>query len=66
MTTPGGESGTPLTDDDRANLLAHLTFHLADGRLSLEDFEARSEVVAEAQTIEQAAVVLAGLPAAPE
>src|SRR5687768_11755489 len=53
---------TELTDDDRARLIAALMFHLADERLTLEEYEARAEVVHEAQTMEEAAVVLAGLP----
>jgi hypothetical protein len=54
-----------LTDADRESIYEQLASHAAADRLSVEELERRVEVVAAAQTREEAAAVLADLPALP-
>lgn len=54
-----------LSDLDRELLFEKLNRHAALGRLDIEDLEARVEAVVAAQTREQAAAVMADLPALP-
>jgi hypothetical protein len=54
-----------LGDEDREELLELLTRHAALGRLELDELERRVARVLEAQTREQAAMVLADLPQLP-
>ncbi len=54
-----------LSDADRELLMERLTRHAAAGRLELDELERRVEIVAAAQTREQAAPALADLPALP-
>jgi hypothetical protein len=54
-----------LDDNDRERLFERLSQHAAAGRLDVAELERRVEVVVTAQTREQAAVVLADLPALP-
>jgi hypothetical protein len=52
-----------LDDADRERLFERLSRHAAAGRLDLAELERRVEAIAAAQTREQAAAVLADLPA---
>jgi hypothetical protein len=54
-----------LDDSDRERLFERLSQHAAAGRLDLAELERRVEAVAVAETREQAATVLADLPALP-
>jgi hypothetical protein len=54
-----------LDDADRERLYERLSEHAAAGRLDIDELERRVEAVAVAQTREQAAAVLADLPALP-
>jgi hypothetical protein len=54
-----------LDDGDRERLFERLSQHAAAGRLDIAELERRVEAVAAAQTREQAAAVLADLPALP-
>ncbi|MGI8713521.1 MAG: DUF1707 SHOCT-like domain-containing protein [Solirubrobacteraceae bacterium] len=54
-----------LDDADRERLFERLSRHAAAGRLDMAELERRVAAVAEAQTREQAAAVLADLPALP-
>jgi hypothetical protein len=54
-----------LTDTDRESLYEQLASHAAADRLTVEELERRVAVVAAAQTREEAAAVLADLPALP-
>jgi uncharacterized protein DUF1707 len=54
-----------LDDTDRERLYERLSQHAAAGRLDIDELERRVEAVAVAQTREQAAAVLADLPALP-
>jgi Domain of unknown function (DUF1707) len=54
-----------LDDSDRERLFERLSEHAAAGRLDLAELERRVEAVAAAETREQAAAVLADLPALP-
>jgi Domain of unknown function (DUF1707) len=51
-----------LGDADRELLYETLTRHAAEGRLDVAELERRVTVVAQAQTREEAAKALAGLP----
>lgn len=51
-----------LGDAERERLYAQLSAHAAAGRLDIPELERRVEVVAGAQTLEQAEAVLADLP----
>ena len=52
-----------LSDADRELLFGRLSAHAAQGRLGLDELERRVAAVSAAQTAEQAAEVLADLPA---
>lgn len=52
-----------LTDAERERLFEALSTHAAAGTITLDELERRIERVAQAQTREQAAAVLADLPA---
>ncbi len=52
-----------LSDEDRELVYEQLARHAAADRLTVEELERRVAVVANAQTHEEAAVVLADLPA---
>jgi uncharacterized protein DUF1707 len=54
-----------LDDADRERLFERLSQHAAAGRLDLAELERRVEAVSRAATREQAAAVLADLPALP-
>jgi hypothetical protein len=54
-----------LDDSDRERLFERLSQHAAAGRLDLAELERRVEAIAAAETREQAAAVLADLPALP-
>jgi hypothetical protein len=54
-----------LSDSDRELLYEKLSRHAAAGRLEIDDLERRVEAIASAQTSQQAAAVMAGLPALP-
>jgi hypothetical protein len=54
-----------LDDNDRERLFERLSQHAAAGRLDVAELERRVEAVATAQTREEAAAVLADLPALP-
>jgi hypothetical protein len=54
-----------LDDADRERLFERLSQHAAAGSLDLAELERRVEALATAQTREQAAAVLADLPALP-
>lgn len=54
-----------LADSDRELLFERLSRHAAAGRLDVAELERRVEAVVAAQTREQAAAVLADLPALP-
>lgn len=54
-----------LDDADRERLFERLSQHAAAGSLDLAELERRVEAVTTAQTREQAAAVLADLPALP-
>jgi Domain of unknown function (DUF1707) len=54
-----------LDDADRERLFERLSQHAAAGSLDLTELERRVEAVATAETREQAAAVLADLPALP-
>lgn len=54
-----------LNDADRERLFERLSRHAAAGSLDLAELERRVEAVAAAETREQAAAVLADLPALP-
>jgi hypothetical protein len=54
-----------LSDADREELFEKLNRHVAAGRLDLAELERRVALVVEAETREQAAGVLADLPALP-
>jgi hypothetical protein len=54
-----------IDDSDRERLFERLSQHAAAGRLDVAELERRVEAVAIAQTREQAAAVLADLPALP-
>ena len=51
-----------LGDPDRERLYELLKRHAAEGRLSVEELERRVAVVAAAQTREEAAAAVSGLP----
>ena len=51
-----------LSDADRELLFDRLSRHAAEGRLDVEELERRIAAIAEAQTHEQAAAVMADLP----
>lgn len=55
----------PLSDADREFLFARLSAHAAADHISLDELERRVAAVSAAQTHEQAAAVLADLPALP-
>jgi hypothetical protein len=57
---------TVLTDADRELLYEQLASHAAADRLTVEELERRVALVAAAETREQAAEALAGLPAVPD
>jgi hypothetical protein len=52
-----------LGDEEREALFERLSRHAAEGRLDVAELERRVEAVAAAETHEQAAAVLADLPA---
>jgi DUF1707 SHOCT-like domain len=52
-----------LDDAERERLYAALSRHAAAGRLELDELERRIELVNDAETREQAAAALSGLPA---
>ena len=52
-----------LSDADRELLFGRLSVHAAQGRLGLDELERRVAAVSAAQTAEQAAEILADLPA---
>jgi hypothetical protein len=54
-----------LSDSDRELLFEKLNRHAAAGRLDLQELERRVEVIATAQTREDAAEAMADLPALP-
>jgi hypothetical protein len=51
------------SDDDRQRVLAALEQHTGAGRLTLDEFAERVEVVAGARTLGQLAAVVSDLPA---
>ena len=54
-----------IADDDREALYERLSTHASHGHLELAELERRVEVVAAAQTREEAQAALDGLPALP-
>jgi hypothetical protein len=52
------------SDDDRQRVLAALEQHTGAGRLTLDEFAERVEVVAGARTLGELAAVVSDLPAA--
>ncbi len=54
-----------LSDADRERLYEQLKLHAAQGRLGYEELERRVAAIAEAQTGEEAAAVMADLPPLP-
>ena len=54
-----------LSDAERDELIGRLSHHAATGRLSMEELEHRIEIVAKAETVEQAREAMTDLPAAP-
>jgi hypothetical protein len=52
----------PVTEDEREKLLQALQRHVADGRLDLEQFDARAARLYRADTRVEARGALAGLP----
>jgi hypothetical protein len=56
-----GDKG-PVTDEERERLLQALRRHVAEGRLELEDFDARAARLYRADTRAEARAALDGLP----
>jgi Domain of unknown function (DUF1707) len=54
-----------LSDSDREQFFERLNHHHATGALSIDELERRVEAIANAQTREQAAAVIADLPPLP-
>ena len=52
------------SDEDRQRVVAALEQHTAAGRLTLDEFADRVQVVCDARTLDQLAVVVSDLPAA--
>jgi uncharacterized protein DUF1707 len=54
-----------LSDADRERLFDQLKVHAAEGRIGMSELERRVAAIAEAQTREQVAAVMADLPPLP-
>ncbi|MGI8869125.1 MAG: DUF1707 SHOCT-like domain-containing protein [Mycobacteriales bacterium] len=59
-----GATGIRISDDERDALVARLTAACGEGRLTLEEFSERADVVYGASTIEEARATVRDLPAA--
>jgi hypothetical protein len=54
-----------LSDADRERLFEKLKVHAAEGRIGIDELERRVAAIAEAQTSEEAAALMADLPPLP-